>query len=155
MFKKSILWVLLIAGFMMTGIFVISLSSCDDLNLYGISLSQSGTYTFPSAVVGYEQQAPLSVTARNHSADNIWATTSITGPNADVFGINGHSEYQGFTLGGTSLTYNPNMNISTRHTFTVFPVTGLASGTYTATVNVVERVSRRIWDSFDVSFTVY
>ena len=120
----------------------------------GIFFSQSGTYTFPSAAVGYGPQTPLSVTARNYSVNGVRARIELSGTGASAFA---HSSFGGvmaqigFYLAGTS----DEQNRSRTHTFTVWPRTGLAVGTYEATVTVYEITTNTHRDSFQVRFTVY
>ena len=100
---------------------------------YGIVLSENSgsTYTF-SAIT------PLTVTVDNY-AENATGLLSVA-----LSGTNAAD----FTLSPTSIT---NIASPGTSTFTVTPNTGLAAGTYTATVNVSG--GNGISASFDVSFT--
>jgi formylglycine-generating enzyme required for sulfatase activity len=106
---------------------------------YGISLSPSGTYTFPAAFAGYGAQTAHTVTINNIGNGATGAlTAAITGT---------HSSF--FTLSNTSIN---SIGVSGSDTFTVVPNTGLAEGTYTATVTVSG--GNDISENFTVSFTV-
>jgi hypothetical protein len=106
-----------------------------------ISLSQTGTHTFSNREVGYTSlPTAREVTVTNTSTVATGAlTVALSGTNASSF-----------TLSATSLASITSAN-GTR-TFTVVPRTGLAAGTYTATVTVsgTGLTSR----TFNVSFTV-
>jgi uncharacterized membrane protein len=107
--------------------------------IHGITLSQTTLHTFPSAIVGYEAQTPLNVTITNMGNQPTSAlTVALSGANSSRF-----------TLSGTSV---PGISAGSTADFTVTPNTGLAIGTYTATVTVsgANLTSR----SFNVSFTV-
>jgi hypothetical protein len=106
---------------------------------YSITLSESDTYTFTAATAGYAAQTPQAVTVTNtgNQATGNLAVT-LGGPNSGSF-----------TLSKTSIT---NIAVSGTDTFTVVPKTGLAIGTYTATVTVSG--SNSISAAFNVSFTV-
>jgi len=88
-----------------------------------INLNRSGTHTFTARAFGYAAQTPLLVTVSNtgESATGALAIT-LTGVNTDSF-----------TLSTTSLA---SIAASGSSNFTVVPKTGLAVGTYTATVTV-------------------
>jgi len=109
-----------------------------------ITLSRTGTHTFPAAGFNYGARSAASVTVRNvgtaKSATGA-LSISLTGPNANAFEI--VSPATG-TL--TSITSNNTRN------FTVRPKQGLAVGTYNATVTVSG--NNGISESFNVSFTV-
>jgi uncharacterized membrane protein len=107
--------------------------------VYGISLSQSGTYHFATAAPGYGAHEPLSVTITNSGNQ---ATGALT---AALSGTHTNS----FTLSATSIA---SIAAGSTGTFTVVPKTGLAAGTHTAAVTVSG--GNGISDSFDVSFTV-
>jgi len=107
---------------------------------YGISLSQTGDYTFASAIGGYAAQTPLTVTVTNSGSQATGALAVTSG------GTNSGS----FTLSKTSIT---GIAVSGTDTFTVVPKTGLAAGTYTATVTV-SGGNGIAGKSFSVSFTV-
>jgi len=107
---------------------------------YSISLDKSGTHTFTAADYGYSTAPSLTVTVTNTGNQATGALT-IAKSGADA---------SSFTLSKTSIT-----NITTSgatDTFTVVPNTGLAVGTYTATVTVSG--SNSISAAFNVSFTV-
>lgn len=106
---------------------------------YGVTLSHSGTYPFPSATAGYEAQTPQTVTvtnAGNRATGEL--TVALSGDNADSF-----------TLSSESISDIPSPGSDS---FTIAPVTGLDAGTYTATVTVSGE--NDILASFSVSFTV-
>lgn len=107
---------------------------------HSVSLSQTGTYTFSAATVGYEA-APdaLSVTVTNTGNQPTGAlTVALSGNNAS-----------NFTLSKTSID---SIAAAGTDTFTVQPNTGLSAGTYTATVTVSG--GNEISANFDVTFTV-
>ena len=106
---------------------------------YGISLDQTATYLFPAANPGYGAQTALTVRVTN-SGNQASGTLAVTlsGQNA-----------ANFTLSRTSI---PSLAINGSNTFTVRPKTGLAAGTYTATVTVSG--GNGISSCFEVSFTV-
>jgi hypothetical protein len=106
---------------------------------YGISLSTIGTHTFPPDEVGYSAQTPLTVTVSNTGNQ---ATGNLT---ASLSGTDSGS----FTLSITSIS---DIAAGGSNTFAVVPNTGLAIGTYTATVTLSGNNS--ITASFLVSFTV-
>ncbi|WP_461257686.1 SUMF1/EgtB/PvdO family nonheme iron enzyme [Treponema sp. R80B11-R83G3] len=106
---------------------------------YGISLSHDGIYTFTQAVYGYGAQTSHSITITNTGNQPTGSLTiALSGANSDSF-----------TLSKTSIT---NIAASGTDTFTVRPNTGLAAGTYTATVTVSGGNS--ITAGFAVSFVV-
>jgi uncharacterized repeat protein (TIGR02543 family) len=107
---------------------------------YGITLSQTGTYGFNDAIAGYSALTPLTVTVTstsNQATGNL--TAKLTGANLSSFTLTGASITSITASGGTA-------------TFTVAPNTGLAAGTYNATVTVSG--SNNISAQFNVSFTV-
>nr|AGS53837.1 hypothetical protein [uncultured bacterium contig00054] len=105
----------------------------------GISLTPSGNHIFTEAHTGYGEQTPYEVTINN---DVSHATGALT---IALSGANPGS----FTLSTTTISdIAANGNAS----FTVKPNTGLAAGTYTATVTISGANS--IHAEFDVSFTV-
>lgn len=106
---------------------------------YGVSLSQSGTYTFPAAAVGYPAQQAYSITVNNTGNQ---ATGGLT---VALSGNDGGS----FTLSKASID---SIVVSGNDSFTITPKTGLAEGTYTATVAVSG--GNNISAAFNVSFTV-
>ena len=116
-----------------------TVKAADDLT-YGIELNQSGTYTFDAATAGYGAQEPLTVTVTNTGTG---ATGELT---VELSGTNESS----FMLSKTSID---SIAAGGNNSFTVVPNTGLAAGTYTATVTVSGSGSITA-KSFDVSFTV-
>ena len=107
---------------------------------YSIGLDQSGTYTFGTVTAGYGAQNPLTVTVRNTGTGETGSlSVGLSGTNADSFTLSPDT-ITSITAGGND-------------TFTVVPNTGLAAGTYTATVTV-SGVGSITAQSFDVSFTV-
>lgn len=106
---------------------------------YKINLDKTGTYPFTGAEFGYGAQTPLTVTVSNAGNQ---ATGALT---AALSGTNSGS----FTLSPTSIG---SIAVNGNSTFTVKPNTGLAAGTYTATVTVSGGNS--ITAGFNVSFTV-
>ena len=106
---------------------------------YGVTLSKTGTHTFTGATVGYSAQTPLTVTVTNTGTAATGAlTVALSGDDAGSF-----------TASKTSIN---SIAASATDTFTVVPITGLAAGTYTATVTVSG--SNNISGTFDVTFTV-
>ncbi|MDR1209924.1 MAG: S-layer homology domain-containing protein [Clostridiales bacterium] len=105
---------------------------------YSVSLSESGTYAFPAAEVDYGVSPALSVDVANTGNQPTGALTAV---------VSGSD----FTLTPGSL---PSIGVgeTAAGAFTVEPVAGLATGTYTATVEVTG--DEGISDSFDVRFTV-
>ncbi|MCL2148582.1 MAG: hypothetical protein FWH47_04520, partial [Methanomassiliicoccaceae archaeon] len=105
---------------------------------HDLSLSAPSSYTFPAANYGYPAQSPYSVTVTASGPVAPGSLSiSLSGSNAGAFTL---SKTTGSipTAGGTD-------------SFTVEPNTGLAPGTYTATVTVA---SGLVSKSFIVSFTV-
>jgi len=90
---------------------------------YHISLSETGVYSFAAATVGYGAQTALTVTVYNIG-------TQATG--ALSVGLSG-TDAADFTLSTTSIT---DITAGGSDNFTLVPNTGLAIGTYTATVTV-------------------
>jgi hypothetical protein len=107
--------------------------------VYGIDFDVSGAYTFPAAIAGYGAQTAKSVTITNTGNQ---ATGDLT---VALFGTNAGS----FTLSTTAVS---SIAAGGTGAFTVAPNTGLAEGTYTATVTVSG--ANGITANFDVSFTV-
>ena len=107
---------------------------------YGISLDQSGTYTFPAAGAGYGEQTPFSVEITNTgNQPTNPLTVALSGANAGDFTLS-YTTISSIAIGGSD-------------SFTVEPNTGLAAGNYTATVTVSGDYGMTA--SFDVSFTVF
>jgi uncharacterized membrane protein len=106
---------------------------------YGISLSETGTYTFTPAITGYGTQNPRTVTVSNTGNQ---ATGSLT------IGKSGTNAVS-YTLSKTSIA---NIITGGSDSFTVVPNTGLAAGTYTAVI--VVSGGNGILETFNVSFTV-
>lgn len=106
---------------------------------YGISLSQSGTHTFPGVTTGYVSQTPFAVTVSN-AGNQVTGelTVALSGDDADHFVLSKESI--------------PSISVSGSDTFTVAPITGLGEGTYTATVTVSGE--NDISSEFTVHFTV-
>ena len=127
-----------IIGIILFKFSIITIASCDVSNDL-IHLSPHGTYTFPSATVGYDAQTPLIVTVSTLDFSRFSMRTSLSGSNASAFHVVGGQ------LNLRAVTYQ----------FTIEPITGLSIGIYTATVTVtVTTDNRRESKSFDVSFTV-
>jgi quinol monooxygenase YgiN len=106
---------------------------------YGINLDVSGTHTFTAAIAGYGAQTAKSVTISNTGNQ---ATGALI---LELSGANSGS----FILLPTAIS---SIAVGGNDAFTVEPNTGLAAGTYTATVTVSG--DNGITASFDVSFTV-
>jgi uncharacterized membrane protein len=106
---------------------------------YGIALSEIGTYAFLGAVPGYEAQSPQTVTVNNIGTNATGALTiAKSGAEPGSFAVSTNS-LNSIAAGGND-------------SFTVVPVTGLAEGTYTATITVSGE--NEITAGFNVSFTV-
>ncbi|MDR0594213.1 MAG: choice-of-anchor D domain-containing protein [Bifidobacteriaceae bacterium] len=106
---------------------------------YGVSVTLAGTHTFPGLVAGYGPVAAQPVTVTNTGTGATGALdVALSGADPAAFALSAAS-LDSITAGGTS-------------SFTVAPATGLAAGTYTATVTVTGANS--ISASFGVSFTV-
>ena len=116
------------------------LSFTVDPGTYSISLSETGSYSFPSAVQGNAVPSPRTVTVRN-TGDQATGELGVALSGADA---------GSFKLSVSSLASIPAG--STTRTFTVQPNTGLAAGTYTAVVTVTG--GNGISAQFDVGFTV-
>ena len=107
---------------------------------FSIALDIGGTYSFPAATVGYGAQSPLSVTVTNTGNRETGAlTAALSGTNAGSFTLSASSVSSIAVDGSTS--------------FDVVPNTGLAAGTYTATVTV-SGGSGIAPQTFNVSFAV-
>jgi hypothetical protein len=111
---------------------------------YGISLQNTGdplsSHTFPAATLGYGAQTPLTVTVGNTGNQATGALNlTLSGTNSASFTLSPASSIGSIAVGNTG-------------SFTVSPNTGLAAGTYTATVTVSG--GNDIRKSFSVSFTV-
>jgi hypothetical protein len=106
---------------------------------YGISLNPASNHDFGTAQAGYAAQAAHHVTIVNTGNQLTGQLIiSLTGANPKAF-----------TLSGTSIT---DIIVGGSDSLTVSPNTGLASGTYTATVEVSG--NNGISESFNVSFRV-
>jgi len=119
---------------------VIGSIDCDWQPLtYEISLSQAGNRNLGSVTHGYGAQAAHTVTVNNTGTGATGdLNIALSGANASSFVLN-RTSVADIAAGGSS-------------TFTVAPATGLAVGTYTATVTVSgENVASA---AFTVSFTV-
>jgi uncharacterized membrane protein len=105
--------------------------------VYGIALSENGTYPFPAATAGYGAQEAKSVTISN-TGNQPTGNLTLSLSNSSLF-----------TLSTTSVS---SIAASGTDAFTVTPKTGLAAGNYNATVTVSGgNVTSK---SFSVSFTV-
>ena len=105
---------------------------------YGISLSETGTYTFPAAEENYPAQTPRNVVITNSGNQPTGALTiALSGTNASAF-----------TLSATNIA---SIGVGGNSNFTVVPNMELAVGVYTATVTVS---GNSISESFIVRFTV-
>jgi uncharacterized membrane protein len=104
---------------------------------FGISLSQTGTLTFPSAIAGYGEQTWVPITVTNTGNQPTGALT-VTAP-------------AGFTISGTT-GMTSGIAVGATRIFEIRPSRGLAAGTYTGTVTVTG--ANGISRSFPVSFTV-
>jgi hypothetical protein len=119
--------------------FVFTVNPPDGAPTYGISLSQWGTYAFPSAAEGYGPQARCFAAVTNTGNQPTGPLTAfLSGPGSGAF-----------ALSSTSIGSLPAGEYST---FTAAPQTGLAAGTYEAVVAV--RGDNGIDKSFNVRFTV-
>lgn len=106
---------------------------------YKINLDKTGTYPFTGAEFGYGAQTPLTVTVSNAGNQATGAlTAALSGANPGSFALS-PANIGSIAVNGSA-------------TFTVTPNTGLAAGTYTATVTVSGGNS--ITAGFNVSFTV-
>jgi hypothetical protein len=110
--------------------------------IYGITLSQTSEHVFTAATYGYAAQTPLTVTVTNTGNVSTGAlTVALSGTHASSFAISSNTiPAVGIAASGTA-------------TFNVAPNTGLAVGTYTATVTV-SGDANITEQSFTVSFTV-
>jgi len=107
---------------------------------YSISLTPTGTHVFPQATEGYAQRDALTVTVRNTGNRPTGALrVDLEGDNHASFVLN-TSQLESIAVGTTT------------RTFTVRPGTGLAPGTYRATV--VVRGDNFILQELEISFTV-
>jgi len=120
-------------GSSITATFMVSFTVVD----YGISLSQAGTYTFPSTVENDAPVTPLTVMITNIGTQPTGALTVALASGTD------------FTLDKTAIS---TLAVGGSDTFTVAPNGGLAAGVYTDTVTVFG--GNGITATFDVSFTV-
>lgn len=108
---------------------------------WGISLTPTGTHTFLAVMEGYSAQTAHTRTVTNTGNQATGAlSVALSGPNTDAF-----------TLSRTAI---PSLAEGATATFTVVPRTGLAPGTYTATVTVSSDHANVVPQSFQVSFTV-
>jgi uncharacterized repeat protein (TIGR02543 family) len=105
---------------------------------YRVSLSETGTYPFPGAAVGYGAQAARTVTIRN-TGDAATGALTIASGNTN------------FVVSKTGIT---DLALNGTDTFTVVPKDGLAASStpYTATITVGGGNIPSA--GFDVSFTV-
>jgi hypothetical protein len=108
----------------------------------GISLSETGTYTFPDASLGYGEQTPKTVTINNTSTVVETGALTLTLSGADA---------TSFTLSKTEIR-TPGIIANGSDDFTVAPNTGLPARTYTASIMVSGTdIAPK---SFTVKFTV-
>jgi len=108
---------------------------------FGISLSPSGTYSFPPVDFNYSALTPLNVTVRNIGNQATGALTVAF----SALSVNPGS----FSL---SLAPIPSIAVGGAVTLSVTPISGLLPGTYTATVEVGNSNITPL--SFSVSITV-
>jgi len=106
---------------------------------YGITLSQTGTFTFAGQTEGYTQVVAHTVTVTNSGNQPTGALRVI------ISGTNSNR----YTLSKSTIT---TIAVGNSSTFTIRPNTGLIKGTYTATVTV--EGENGIKASFNVTFTV-
>jgi len=112
---------------------------------YGYTLTPPGNYTFPSKMVGYSGVDEYSFVVQSTSTTSTKVSASLSGSGAEAFNMT------------TALPGNPTTDITLgtgggKVTFRLSPKTGLAAGTYNATVAISgPDVSNK---SFNVSFTV-
>ena len=106
-----------------------------------IALDPAEDYTFPAATEGYGEQTPLTVTVTNTgTVDTGLLNITLSGNNANCFTVD------------KTVIENIGTDSNIGASFKVEPKTGLAAGTYTATVTVSgNNVDRQ---SINVSFTV-
>lgn len=107
--------------------------------VYAVSLSETGTYTFPGVTVGYTEQAVREINVHNNGNQSTGAL------NIALSGRDSTS----FVLSKDSVN---DIAADSSNVFTVAPKTGLEAGTYTATVTVSG--NNGISESFHVTFTV-
>ena len=118
------------------------LITIDDLSITAVNnilLSEVGVHLFPSAGLGYEPQAPRSITIENITNEPIGELTIV------LSGTHASS----FTLSTTTI---PSIAEAGTANFTVVPNTGLSAGTHVATITVTG--DNGTFAEFDVSFTV-
>jgi hypothetical protein len=107
---------------------------------YSVALDMSGTHTFPPVVEGYGPQAAKTVTVTNTGNQPTGGlSVGMSGANPSAFAASP----------GTVTS----IGVGTDATFTVTPTSGLATGTYSATVTV-SGGNGIVPQSFTVSFTV-
>ena len=110
-----------------------------DTPIYSIELDKTGTHDFGLGIQGYYDVTPVKVNVRNTGTESTGAlTVALSGGHASSFDLSKESI--------------PSIAKSGGDTFTVVPKTGLAAGTYNATVTVSG--DHGISESFDVEFTV-
>jgi uncharacterized repeat protein (TIGR02543 family) len=121
-----------------SGTATVTVTNSPPIRVYSISLDPEH-HTFPAALVGYDEQAAQTVTIQNTGDQPTGdLTISLSGTSSDAF------EVSSDTVGSIA--------VEGTDSFTVVPKTGLAPGTYTATVTVSGDHS--ISASLNVSFTV-
>jgi len=107
---------------------------------YGIALDRGGIYTFAGKTAGYDSVTPLTVTITNVGNQATGdLTCALSGTNPDSYTLS-KTTVDSIAVGGSD-------------TFTVVPKTGLAAGTYTATVTV-SGDGKITAQTFTVDFTV-
>ena len=106
---------------------------------YSISLNPATDKVFAPAIEGYEAQKAHNVTINN---------TGNQPTGQLIIALKGEN-WTDFSLSGTSIT---DIIVGGSDSFTVVPNTGLAAGTYSATVAVSG--NNDIGAAFDISFTV-
>jgi hypothetical protein len=118
--------------------FIVSFT-VNEVQAYGIGLSQMGTYVFEDQTVQYTTSAALEVTVINTgNMPSGQLGLALSGTNADSFALSDD------TLNSIA--------VNAQSAFTVWPVSELPVGTYSATVNVSgNNVDSQ---SFNLSFTV-
>nr|AGS51786.1 hypothetical protein [uncultured bacterium contig00053] len=129
---SEIIFLTVIIGFFIT--------ACDLSDRYEITLSKTGTYTFPAAIQGYGEQTPLNVIVTNTG-------NRPTGRLTYKLSDSNH-----FLLSYTDPAYSNSLAVGSKTNFDVSPRTGTSPGTYKSTVTVSGDNS--IWAEFEVSFTV-
>jgi uncharacterized membrane protein len=117
----------------------------DQAPTYGINLDATGTHTFLAATAGYGTQTEKSVAITNTGNQ----------PTGDLtVALNSYSHFEIAPASGSYASSSINIDsISTSDSFKVRPKTGLAAGTYSATVTVSGGTNITA-KNYTVSFTV-